>query len=241
MNAFTIAAAAVLAFTFLQPAHAGEVYKCKDAKGNITFTNIKCPDKSEAQHYGTYQPTQDSPDQYFEASDAADAIHAQRALGNAGAAMRPRDADMDRRSDHAAIDNEDTRTAVGRQSRSERVRCEDIRNSTARQRCISNARERLHASVDGREPVLEQAPPTIIRKQSRADQQEERARVPVTQNCNSDGGFATCFGSDGSISHGASDGAGGATMFNSKGSIQHLNNMDQPSSTHFCDANGNCN
>jgi hypothetical protein len=44
-------------------AAAGEVYKCKGADGSITFTNIKCPEQSHAQHYGSYQPVQDSPDQ----------------------------------------------------------------------------------------------------------------------------------------------------------------------------------
>jgi hypothetical protein len=38
---------------------AGEVFKCKDAKGSITFTNIKCPDNSSAQHYGSYTPAPD--------------------------------------------------------------------------------------------------------------------------------------------------------------------------------------
>ena len=35
-------------------ASAGELYKCKSPTGEITFTNIKCPDKTEVEHYGSY-------------------------------------------------------------------------------------------------------------------------------------------------------------------------------------------
>ncbi|MEP7043843.1 MAG: DUF4124 domain-containing protein [Dokdonella sp.] len=35
-------------------ASAGEVYKCKGPKGEVTFTNIKCPENAETQHYSSY-------------------------------------------------------------------------------------------------------------------------------------------------------------------------------------------
>ncbi|MEO5560698.1 MAG: DUF4124 domain-containing protein [Dokdonella sp.] len=43
------------------PVAAGEVYKCKGSKGEITFTNIKCPAHTDTEHYSTYEPEQDPP------------------------------------------------------------------------------------------------------------------------------------------------------------------------------------
>jgi hypothetical protein len=51
-----------LAVSILPPASAGEVYKCRGANGDVTFTNIKCPERSTSEHYGTYQKVPDSPD-----------------------------------------------------------------------------------------------------------------------------------------------------------------------------------
>lgn len=68
-----------LAFLAFPPAFAGEVYKCKGANGEITFTNIKCPEKSSVQHYATFAPAPDSPDQSIAAEEAADRIHAEEA------------------------------------------------------------------------------------------------------------------------------------------------------------------
>jgi len=42
-------------------AAAGEVYKCKGPKGDITFTNIKCPEHTAIEHYATYQPEEEPP------------------------------------------------------------------------------------------------------------------------------------------------------------------------------------
>lgn len=58
--------AALFAFAAL-PATAGQVYKCKGPKGEVIFTNIRCPDKSEVTAVGTYQAAPDSPDQLREA------------------------------------------------------------------------------------------------------------------------------------------------------------------------------
>ncbi|MEO5626865.1 MAG: DUF4124 domain-containing protein [Dokdonella sp.] len=43
------------------PAAGGEVYKCKGLKGEITFTNIKCPAHTDSEHYSTYEPEPDPP------------------------------------------------------------------------------------------------------------------------------------------------------------------------------------
>ncbi len=40
---------------------AGEVYKCKGPKGEITFTNTKCPAHTDTEHYSTYEPEPDPP------------------------------------------------------------------------------------------------------------------------------------------------------------------------------------
>lgn len=52
----------LLAFVAL-PCSAGQIYKCKGPKGEVIFSNIKCPEKSEVQSVSTYQPSPDSPDQ----------------------------------------------------------------------------------------------------------------------------------------------------------------------------------
>ena len=43
------------------PVAGGDVYKCKGPKGEITFTNIKCPANTEAEHYSTYEPQPEPP------------------------------------------------------------------------------------------------------------------------------------------------------------------------------------
>jgi hypothetical protein len=42
-------------------AEGGEVYKCKGPTGEITFTNIKCPEHTATEHYATYQPEEEAP------------------------------------------------------------------------------------------------------------------------------------------------------------------------------------
>lgn len=43
------------------PVTGGEVFKCKGPKGEITFTNIKCPAHTATEHYLTYQPEPEPP------------------------------------------------------------------------------------------------------------------------------------------------------------------------------------
>ncbi|MEO7326718.1 MAG: DUF4124 domain-containing protein [Dokdonella sp.] len=50
----------IVALTSL-PVAGGEVYKCKGPKGEITFTNIKCPAHTDTEHYSTYEPEPDPP------------------------------------------------------------------------------------------------------------------------------------------------------------------------------------
>lgn len=54
--------ALLVVFLLAQPCWAASVYKCKGPNGEVTFTNIKCPERSETQHYGNYQRVQDAPD-----------------------------------------------------------------------------------------------------------------------------------------------------------------------------------
>jgi hypothetical protein len=42
-------------------ASAGELYKCKSPTGEVTFTNIKCPEKTEVEHYGSYVDEPNAP------------------------------------------------------------------------------------------------------------------------------------------------------------------------------------
>jgi hypothetical protein len=58
---FLLAALATAAAVSFDGASAGEVYKCKGPHGEVTFTNIKCPDKTAVEHYGSYVPAADAP------------------------------------------------------------------------------------------------------------------------------------------------------------------------------------
>lgn len=57
----------VLLAMIAMPCSAGQVYKCKGPKGEVTFTNIKCPENASTQKYGTFQPEADNPRQYRDA------------------------------------------------------------------------------------------------------------------------------------------------------------------------------
>jgi hypothetical protein len=94
-------------------ATAGQVYKCKGPNGEITFTNVACPTKTASvEHYGSFQPVPDSPDQVAAAAREADRIHEQQMLDqlstdNAGKESQPEpvgDASADRRRAQAILD-----------------------------------------------------------------------------------------------------------------------------------------
>lgn len=43
------------------PAHAGDIYACKDAHGNMAYQDKPCPTKSETVGHGSYKPVPDAP------------------------------------------------------------------------------------------------------------------------------------------------------------------------------------
>lgn len=192
-------------------ADAGEVYKCKGPNGEVTFTNIKCPEKTEAQHYGTYAPAQDSPDQYYAAADEAEAIRArdQAAAEAVDTARAQRRAQRAATSDLVSALTEDQRSAAGREATRARL---------AREAAMP-ARTRDEARVAAREPPA----------------------APVIRNCTGSGGSVTCFGSDGSISNGAVNAHGNATMFDSDGTIRQMpvRSKNGRTCTQFGDSNCN--
>lgn len=53
----------LLLATFAVPCAAGQIFKCKGPKGEVTFSNIKCPDNAQVEHYGAYERAADQPAQ----------------------------------------------------------------------------------------------------------------------------------------------------------------------------------
>lgn len=165
------------------PASAGEVYKCKGPNGEVTFTNIKCPEKTTAQHYSSYTPAQDSPDHYFA---AAEAVRAAEARGDQAPAQMPDNrsvaakARMDARSDRRSIETEDPRTSLGNMARAERLREQ-----------YGLSQERSDSEQTGDQSALSETqlgnPPT------------------VTTSCKQNGSNVTCARSDGTFAHGNVD------------------------------------
>ena len=72
----------VLAISSLNAAHAGDVYRCTAANGNVMYTNIACPTNSRVQHVASYvpePPSQSEPANEAAASAAASALQAREA------------------------------------------------------------------------------------------------------------------------------------------------------------------
>jgi hypothetical protein len=207
----------------LRPASAGQVYKCKGPKGEVTFTNVACPTQTKSiEHYGSFAPTPDSPDQTAAAAREADRIHEQQLIDQAPTERTASDV----QSTQSAIDRaaEGKRSAAGSDARAERQR-----------KNILEEHERWRGTRLDDHPELDV--PTDRHHVDRAGRQ----RAPVIQNCNtSPGGAITCFGSDGSIANGQVNPGGEATMFGTGGSIQQLHGVSGKAST-FCDPNGFCN
>lgn len=174
---------------------AASVYKCKGPNGEVTFTNVKCPEKTQAEHYSSYTPAADSPDQYVATVDEAEATRArdEAAAQSVDAERARRRAQRDATSDLVSALGEDQRSIAGREARRARLEREAA------------------AATAAREDV-----PTMLADDSPS------ARAPVINNCSSSGGSLTCFGSDGSISNGNVNANGSATMFGSDGSIRQM-------------------
>lgn len=79
--------------TALAAADAGarEIYRCVAANGDVTYTNLACPEKTSVQQVATYEPVPDMPTQSWQAAaDAAEASarEARDAAERAQAALR---------------------------------------------------------------------------------------------------------------------------------------------------------
>jgi len=226
-------AALVLAIIAL-PCTAGQVYKCKGPKGEVTFTNIKCPEKTEATQVGTYEKAADSPDQLRDAlSDAA----ARRARENAtqDASALPADTQPEDTSDAAAAATRDRRSIAGRQQI----------DADAASDAAKDAKYRADLKRWGKRMAGDPPPGYDERNPQRqaARGDDTQNRGPETQFCNqAAGGEMTCFGTHGTISQGHVDQQGNATMFKSTGGIQQM--QVAPNAGTNCvsmDASGNCN
>jgi hypothetical protein len=58
---------------------AGEIYRCTAANGDVMYTNLACPAKSQTQHVASYVPEKDSPPPVRDAAAEAAARSAQQA------------------------------------------------------------------------------------------------------------------------------------------------------------------
>jgi len=81
MKLTTIAMMLLLLSLSLGMAKGGQVHKCKGPNGEVTFTNVACPTQTKSvEHYGSFEPVPDSPDQVGAAAREADRIHEQQML-----------------------------------------------------------------------------------------------------------------------------------------------------------------
>lgn len=84
ITAFT--AAAIAAAFSAASGHAGEVYRCKGADGNVAFTKTNCPESSATEHYTRYRNAKDAPAHSDRA--AADPPSAGAAFGDAASSAQ---------------------------------------------------------------------------------------------------------------------------------------------------------
>ena len=94
----SISIAFVLAISALNAAHAGDVYRCTAANGNVMYTNTECPTNSRVQHVASYvaePPTPPPSADEAAAAAAASAMQAREAaLQSKEAAYAARMADL---------------------------------------------------------------------------------------------------------------------------------------------------
>jgi hypothetical protein len=50
-----------LVIAFSNAVCAGEIFRCVAANGDVMFTNMACPAKSQAEHVSSYEPVPDAP------------------------------------------------------------------------------------------------------------------------------------------------------------------------------------
>ena len=79
---------------YVLPCSAGNIYKCKDAKGNVTFSSSACPEATvDKELKGTFkeQPTRRSPD-YYSPTNQMRRINRRKAVARAKSAEKRRQA-----------------------------------------------------------------------------------------------------------------------------------------------------
>jgi hypothetical protein len=76
--------------------HAGEIYRCVAANGDLTYTNLTCPEKTQVQHIGSYEPVANSPVLTADAAaeSAANSAHQAREAAEQAEAALLRQAQM---------------------------------------------------------------------------------------------------------------------------------------------------
>jgi hypothetical protein len=104
----------LLAAAFSHGICAGEIYRCTAANGDVMFTNLVCPAKSQVQHVASYEAVPDSPAPARDAAAQAAAISARQAQEAAEQAQAAayqsaqaayRQAEFEAQSDQGSYDN----------------------------------------------------------------------------------------------------------------------------------------
>jgi hypothetical protein len=198
------------------PAFAGQVYKCKGPKGEVTFTNIKCPENAAAQHYGSFAPTRDDPS----ASQAiAEDIQEKHEREYIDAEQRPTStySQMDANSDAASISSRDSRSVAGRAAQ------RAVANSPgAKSEEYEHTRKRWGARMAGPPPAnYTQTAPAHTPRPVASTPAAPKAPV-YTTGCTQNQSSVDCTHSDGSVSVGSVDAWGNGQVHGSDGSFQSI-------------------
>jgi hypothetical protein len=91
MRGGVLVLAAIAAALAASGASAREIYRCVAANGDVTYTNLACPEATSVKAVATYEPVPDMPAQTWQAAaDAAEASarEAREAAERAQAALR---------------------------------------------------------------------------------------------------------------------------------------------------------
>jgi hypothetical protein len=198
---------ALVAVLVCSCAAAGEVFKCKAADGGVTFTNIKCPEKSSVQHYGSYTAVADDPQKPAPADD----------IGSAPIPTAP--------SRRPRIQKETDFDRIAREK-------DELQKSSLRRK----KSEEYEASLEKWGPRMAGQPPDgYIPKTKRQVAVDSDDTPPIsgttmavherprTTDCSQSSGSITCYHTDGSISSGSANPVtGSATLFNTDGTTERV-------------------
>lgn len=234
----------------------GEIYKCKAADGSVTFTNIKCPEAADSQHYGSYQRAPDRPqyvdEEYMEQTRGGG--YADDALQQGGAVGSVPTANTRALDD---IRRQDGRSTWGTAARNIRLHYAPSPNDSRAERAKKERgyaeamRQLEQAALNG-----QRSPPNLLSDRANLRRIAEQMpapemppktvravpKAPVVQTCNQNaGGTITCFGTDGSVLNGHVNPSGRGTLFGSDGSVRQLNSTPDRDGACVLDQNGFCN